>query len=129
MANLLGTTYHELIRLFANRNERVIGNNTKAFIDREDGTIVVTLHDHPIVELTADGTISVSLAGWPTVTTRERVNQFLPPTLGIFQRNYEQKLGLRIDGTTVVRPFPVHGWVVVTSDEHGPEHAFATGKV
>jgi hypothetical protein len=128
MANLLATDYHSLVSLFANRAERVIGNNTKAFIDREDGTIVVTLHDHPIVELTADGTISVSLAGWPTVTTRERVNQFLPPTLGIFQRNHEQKISLRIDGTTVVRPFPESGWVTVASREHGQEHAFVASK-
>lgn len=128
MANLLGTTYHELVHLFANRNERVIGNNTKAFIDREDDTIIVTLHDQPIVELTAEGTISVSLAGWPTVTTRERVNQFLPPMLGIFQQNWEQKLGMRIDGEFVTRPFPERGWITVSSREHGIEHAFVAEK-
>ena len=126
MANLLGTTYNQLFQLFGSRTERTIGNNTKAIIDRDDLSITVTLHDSPIVMLDPNGEISVSLAGWPTVTTRDRVNQFLPAAVSIFQRNHEQHISLRVDGHTVVQPFPSSGWVTVASPEHGIEHAFVT---
>lgn len=37
----------------------------------------VWLHNNPIVRKAADGSVEVSLAGWPTATTRERINGIL----------------------------------------------------
>jgi hypothetical protein len=37
----------------------------------------VWLHNNPIVRKAADGSVEVSLAGWPTPTTRERINGIL----------------------------------------------------
>lgn len=56
---------------------KVIGNNTRAVMD-QDGHIWISLHGHKIVDLTPDG-IKVCDAGWFTVTTKDRINQFLRP--------------------------------------------------
>ena len=68
-----------------------IGHNTTA--ERDDDEIVVRLHGHPIVSLQPD-CVMFTLAGYGTVTTRERVNQFIRP-LGhyVAQRDYLQVHG------------------------------------
>lgn len=53
-----------------------------AFYERKPATAkrtatdgeTVTLHDNKIAWRNADGSLSLSLAGWPTSTTRERLN-------------------------------------------------------
>jgi len=53
----------------------------------------VWLHGNKIVNRVSSGKFLVTLAGWPTPTTRERINGIMRE-LGIdfhiFQRNYEQ---------------------------------------
>lgn len=90
MAKLKGTDYASLDKLLRGGiTYRTIGNNTAA--ERLDnGTIRAQVHNHPIVDLGADGSIAFTLAGWPTVITRERVNQFLPADQGVYQDDWEQ---------------------------------------
>ena len=94
MAHLAATNYNGLSALLGTRRTRRIGNNTE--VERiTANTLVVTLHGHPIVELTASGVVSFTLAGYPTVTTRERVNQFLPAGFSLYQRDWNQYLSTR----------------------------------
>lgn len=85
MAKLAGTTFSEIARLLGDRYQIKIGNNTTA--ENDNGDIVVRLHGHKIVTLTAEGDIAFTLAGYPTVTTKERVNQFLPAGRRVFHKN------------------------------------------
>lgn len=77
MATLLGNSYSTLRPLLRPGQERRIGNNTTAYLSENAARIDVRLHGSLIVTLYAHGPIRATLAGYPTVTTRERVNQFL----------------------------------------------------
>ena len=100
MAKLLGTTYEELDKVLGSRESRTIGNNTVAH--RYGAMIVVALHGHRIVELYPYRMVRVSNAGYATVTTRERINQFIRP-MGwtMFQKGGGQYLRRHSDGVTV----------------------------
>lgn len=92
MANLKATTFSDLRRLLGDRhpNQIKIGHNTTAE-NRADGSILIRLHGHAIVNLFNDGHLRFTLAGRPTVTTRERVNQFIRPVgANVFQENWSQ---------------------------------------
>lgn len=78
MAKLKGTTYAELDNILGDYYSVKIGNNTKA-VRSGKYTIDIKLHGHHIVTLFSEGTLRFTLAGWPTVTTRDRVNQFISP--------------------------------------------------
>lgn len=84
MAKLKGTTYKELDKLLGDKYKVGIGNNTTA--ERVDKySIHIKLHGHHIVTLFSEGTMRFTLAGWPTSTTRDRVNKFLPMGYGVNQ--------------------------------------------
>jgi len=85
MATLKATTYTELDRLLAGDFERVIGNNTRCHCDGD--VFVITLHRNEIVRVHPDH-VEFTLAGWNTVTTRERVNQFLPRGASVNTHDY-----------------------------------------
>jgi len=59
---------------------------------------IVWLHGNRIAWRTLDGDIGFTLAGWPTVTTRERINGILTTFgyryWGVAQRNHDQYLVL-----------------------------------
>lgn len=103
MAKLIATDFAGLDRALGNREARTIGNNTTA--ERDGADIVVRLHGHSIAVLAADGHVRFSLAGYPTVTTRERVNQLLP-TGRVFQSGGVQFLA-RSNGNEPIDSF---GW-------------------
>ena len=90
MAKLKRTDYRGLVQLCERRGTATIGNNTVASLNSER-TITVALHGHSIVRLFANGDTAWTLAGWPTVTTRDRVNQFLPDGQRVWQHKGEQR--------------------------------------
>lgn len=67
--------------LFSGQNFR--RGNTRV----EDG--VMYLHNNPIARMRSDGTVEITNAGWPTPTTRERLNGILEH-LGM-PRMYQQQ--------------------------------------
>lgn len=78
------TTYQELDTLLGGRDSRKIGNNTYA--ERlGDGAIGIRLHGTHVVILSATR-IVLSSSGWHTVTTKDRINTFLPHPWGLTQR-------------------------------------------
>lgn len=90
MAKLTATTYQSLVNLHHRRSKSTvrIGNNTISEFDGDE--VVIRLHGHEIITLHHTGLVRFSLAGFPTVTTRDRINQFLPAGFRLYQSNWEQ---------------------------------------
>lgn len=88
MARLAATTYRECVEFLGDRESRKIGNNT--VIRMNQGDVFVELHGHPIVLLTDTHEVLIRFAGYPTVTTRERINQFLPSGVRVHQHKHQQ---------------------------------------
>lgn len=79
------TTYQELDALLGSRDSRKIGNNTYA--ERlGDGVIGVRLHGTHVVILSAHS-IVLNSGGWHTLTTKDRINTFLPYPWRLVQKN------------------------------------------
>ena len=81
MANMKATTYDGVKRLTDNsrRGTVTLGNNTTATaIVGADPRVVISLHGHEIIALHPDGAVTVTTAGWDTVTTRDRLSTFCP---------------------------------------------------
>jgi hypothetical protein len=117
MAKLTATTYDDLYNVLTDENveEAVIGNNTTAFLNQrscEIETVKVALHGSVIAVLYANDKVAFSLAGYPTVTTRERINQFLPSGYKVVQRGGVQFVSLP-DGTykelNPLRTYTIYG--------------------
>lgn len=97
MARLKATDFKGLDTLLGMRREIVIGHETTASRSA-DGMISVSLFGNEIVRLHPDTvTMSFTLADWPTVTTRERINQFLPRRWAVGQHRKRQYLSDRTD--------------------------------
>jgi hypothetical protein len=112
---MTATDYYGLRRLHEGRRfyaTRKVGNNTYSHLtlDAEFQPIDITLHGHNIVRLFPNGAVMFNECGWATVTTRNRINQFLPGRYHLNQRNYDQILH-HPDGTVV--QVPSSGWVLV----------------
>jgi hypothetical protein len=73
----------EIVSAFMRGNKLVRGNSMT------DGRTLY-LHGHAIARHTDNGGIEVSNAGWPTVTTRERLNGI--PGVSATQHKHEQYL-------------------------------------
>ena len=62
------------------------------------------LHNNLIAEYTNASSLRITLAGWPTTTTRERLNGLLTELgkrEGIWQRNHEQYYGTHDDNIEI----------------------------
>jgi hypothetical protein len=55
---------------------RKVANNT--YLHRVGDDIAVRLHDTDVVTFHADGTATLNTGGWFTMTTKERINRYLP---------------------------------------------------
>lgn len=91
MAKLKADSYESLCNLMANKavgQSVVIGNNTLA--EKRDGYFIVSLHGHDIMYVHHDH-VDFTLAGYPTVRTRDRINSFLREDR-VIQKNHNQYL-------------------------------------
>ena len=78
MAKLKATpkNYAEALIVLAGRESVRLGNNT--YLERDSvECIVVRLHQTDIVNFFADGRVTLHTGGYRTVTTKERMNQFI----------------------------------------------------
>ena len=58
-------------------SSKVVANNTIEYI-RANGDRVIRLHHTDIVTFKENGDIVLNTGGWKTVTTKDRINKFLP---------------------------------------------------
>lgn len=98
----------EICEAFLRKEKKAIGNTAT------DGKALF-LHGNRIAERVAGNTIKISLAGWPTVTTRERLNGLLELMRSPFrvrQRNFKQMLGKydKSKETIYFRSMITDGW-------------------
>jgi hypothetical protein len=108
MAKLTATDYYSLKLLLDSRKvDRIkIGNNTDA---RRYGDVVcVYLHDTEIVRLHPNGDVEFSFRGWDTVTTKNRINQFIG-NRSVCHRNHQ----LLLDGMPIDR----HDWYNISLED------------
>ena len=84
MAKLLSTDFAILLKSMPNSGTMKIGNNTEARIEYRSNITVprnvemtISLYQTDIVKMFPDESMAFSLGGFPTTTTKERVNQFL----------------------------------------------------
>jgi hypothetical protein len=73
--------YAEAVAMLTGRckTRRRLDNNTYLWRDSEDSSVVaIRLHATDILEFKQNGSIKVNTGGWNTVTTRDRLNRYLP---------------------------------------------------
>lgn len=81
-------SYQEAKGFLKGKKSRPYAHNTRIIIDSLDlghEVITVTYHDNPIVNFFPDGTMTYSSCGWKTITTKERINWFLPDGFRLYQ--------------------------------------------
>lgn len=72
------------------RNSRKLANNTYAirFVSLPfDGAIAIRFHHTDILTFRPDGSVMINTGGWETVTTKERLNRYLP-NYGIYSHRF-----------------------------------------
>ena len=62
--------------------KRKIGNNT--YLERRGRDIAIRLHQTDIIRMNDEGEFIVNTGGWHSVTTKARLNEYLP--IGIYQK-------------------------------------------
>lgn len=70
-----------------NFESKKVGNNTYA-IRRDQNSIAIRLHNTDILTFSANGSIKLNTGGWETVTTKSRMNEFLPEGYSVFQKSH-----------------------------------------
>jgi hypothetical protein len=88
--------YDQLVREIrgrTGRDQRKLANNTYGRIE-PDETVVVRYHSTDIVRAYPNGDTVYTSGGWRTQSTKERINRWLPPGIGLHQENHEWFLHL-----------------------------------
>lgn len=80
------TSFEQAERFLAggrSTTSRNIANNT--YVERRsEDRVAIRLHQTDVVEFTRSGLIFLNSGGWRTVTTKDRINSFLPRNLTVF---------------------------------------------
>lgn len=101
------TVYEHGLALLAGRKTRTIATATKMHV-KDDGSIAWQYHETDVVQAWPDGRVLLSTGGWPSATTRRRMDDALAC------------IGAHVEGSTLrngVLPKKARPWVVVLS--HG----------
>ena len=77
-----------MVRGKRNADRRKVGNNTYAEI-LHDGTVAIKLHNTYVVKINTNGTYTLNSGGWQTITTKDRINQYSPRYVYVYQKNFE----------------------------------------
>ena len=107
------TSYEEARKFLGGREERTIAHNTRLrdATRNEDGchfgAIAVRLHATDVVTYTQPGWLILNSGGYRTVTTKERINAFLPIGYGVFAKDFVWfvRIGLWSDDNGKTVPF------------------------
>jgi len=67
-------------------NSKFIANNTLE-INYKDGSKAIRLHNTDVITFKKNGSFILNSGGWRTHTTKERINDFLPNSLTLWQSN------------------------------------------
>ena len=92
--------YAAMLETLAGRQSRKVANNTYLHVaDISSQTIAIRLHASDIITASPNGAVTINQCGWPTVTTRDRINAFfttyrdnLPAFYGIGTKSKQTQL-------------------------------------
>lgn len=84
--SLSGRDYPAADKFLGDKTSRKIGNNT--VLHRTPGALNVKLHSTDVVTLHRGGTVTIRAEGYHSVTTKERINQFLPGPFRVSQDRF-----------------------------------------
>ena len=92
MAKLKATpkNFEQAVAVLKDRISMRLGNNTYLEVSDSDplrGFIGVRLHSTYIVKFWPDGQVTLHTGGWQTVTTKDRINEFI--TGRVYQKNHK----------------------------------------
>lgn len=84
-------TKSDILSCFDNNDiehtERIKNNTYKVWL--KDGTVIIRLHHTDIITMHPNGNVTLSSGGWETLTTKSRINEFIPfNNLYISQHDY-----------------------------------------
>ena len=101
-------------------NKPFTRNNTQVSV--QGAGVGLSLHGNDIAGKHGDGDVSITLAGWNTVTTRDRLNAILYKTselhLSVVQRDFVPYIACYHDNIPFIKCLmPFHGWLSVKSIE------------
>jgi len=81
--------YDSANRFLDGKNSRKLAHNTLVHRDRPGDAIRVRYHNTDVVTYHLGGSIELNSGGYQTVTTKQRMNQLLPPGHGVYQYRHE----------------------------------------
>jgi len=81
--------YATMAEQLGNRPSKKIDNNTY-LVRGQNGAISVRLHQTDIVTYTPDGTATFNTGGWPTKTTRTRMDRWIPGDWAIYTESFKK---------------------------------------
>lgn len=85
------TSYADAVDVLGNLDRRKIANNT--YLERlPSGRIGVRLHNTIVVRFFLSGAMDLFSGGYRTVTTKERINRYLPTGYGVFSKAHVWKI-------------------------------------
>lgn len=67
---------------------KIVRNNTR-LTEYEDGRRTLRLHATDIITWKPDGKMILTSGGWRTHTTKERLNEYLPDYMQVYQRKFK----------------------------------------
>lgn len=70
-------TYNQAIEKLGNKEQKKIANNTY-LVRRNDGAVAVRLYATDILTFRPDRTVVLETNGWRSVTTKARLNDYMP---------------------------------------------------
>lgn len=78
--------FHDLDKQLGDRDRRKVQNNT--YLNRRgEDAIAVTLHATDVLTANSNGTVVLNSGGWHTMTTKDRINGWLPAGWVLFQKD------------------------------------------
>lgn len=115
-------SFAEASEFLGNKVNRPYAHNTR-IIRVDQNKIIATYHDNPVVTFMPDG-LMLSSCGWKTITTKERLNWFVPDGFSVYQEKsiwylsdrHVQKRYIFADGITISKDGTVTGFIPDTDD-------------
>ena len=78
----------ERVNEFRNKYKgKLVQNNTRMYMDKENDSIKIKLHTTDILTFYKDNTVRIYTGGWHTVTTKARLNSWLPGNIYVYSEN------------------------------------------
>lgn len=98
-----------------NKDDRPIANNTRV-IRRSPTTIAIKLHNTDVLTFFENDSIQLNTDGWKTVTTKDRINRFLPDGMYVYSERsvWYFRLGNWNEGTRYL----YEDYMIITHDRH-----------